>query len=154
MVPMLRQTITDQLKNAMKAKDEAQTSCYRMILAGLKERDIEARAKGNAQGIGEAEIMAMLQGMIKQRRDSAELYEKGGRADLAAKEKAEIAIIQKLLPEPLDEAATARVVKELVAELGATSVKDMGRVMAALRERHAGRIDMAKAGALVKQALA
>ncbi|MCC6466847.1 MAG: GatB/YqeY domain-containing protein [Alphaproteobacteria bacterium] len=151
---MLRQTITDSLKAAMKGKDEAGTSCFRMILAGLKERDIEARAKGNTQGIGEAEIMSMLQNMIKQRRDSVELYDKGGRADLAAKETAEIAIIQKLLPQQLDEAGTARVVQELIAELGATSIKDMGRVMAALRERHAGKIDMAKAGAAVKQALA
>jgi len=151
---MLRQTITDSLKIAMKARDEAGTSCFRMILAGLKERDIEARPKGNTQGIPEAEIMSMLQNMIKQRRDSIELFDKGGRADLAAKENAEIAIIQKLLPEQLDEAGAAKVVKDLVAELGATSIKDMGRVMAALRERHAGKVDMAKAGALVKQLLA
>ncbi len=150
---MLRQTITDSHKNAMNAKDEAGTSCFRMILAGLKERDIEARAKGNTQGIGDAEIMSMLQGMIKQRRDSVELYEKGGRADLADKEKAEIAIIQRLLPAQLDEAGTAKLVNELVAELGATSIKDMGRVMATLRERHAGKVDMAKAGAIVKQHL-
>jgi hypothetical protein len=150
---MLRQTITGSLKNAMKAKDEVGTSCFRMILAGLKERDIEARAKGNTQGIGDAEIMSMLQGMIKQRRDSVELYEKGGRADLADKEKAEIAIIQRLLPAQLDEAGTAKLVNELVAELGATSIKDMGRVMATLRERHAGKVDMAKAGAIVKQHL-
>jgi hypothetical protein len=125
-----------------------------MILAGLKERDIEARPKGNTQGIPEAEIMSMLQNMIKQRRDSIELFDKGGRADLAAKENAEIAIIQKLLPEQLDEAGAAKAVKDLIAELGATSIKDMGRVMAALRERHAGKVDMAKAGALVKQLLA
>jgi uncharacterized protein YqeY len=97
--------------------------------------------------------MSMLQGMIKQRRDSVELYEKGGRADLADKEKAEIAIIQRLLPAQLDEAGTAKLVNELVAELGATSIKDMGRVMATLRERHAGKVDMAKAGAIVKQHL-
>lgn len=150
---MLRQTITDSLKNAMKARDERSTSAFRMILAGMKERDIEARAKGNKDGIGDAEIMAMLQNMIKQRRDSVDMFVKGGRTDLADKENAEIAILQGLLPQQLDDAAMAKVVKELVAELGATSVKDMGKVMAALKERHAGSIDMAKAGAVVKQNL-
>lgn len=150
---MLRQTITDSLKNAMKARDERTTSAFRMILAGMKERDIEARAKGNKDGIGDAEIMAMLQNMIKQRRDSVDMFVKGGRTDLADKENAEIAILQGLLPQQMDDAAMAKVVKELVAELGATSVKDMGKVMAALKERHAGSIDMAKAGAVVKQNL-
>lgn len=150
---MLRQTITDSLKNAMKARDERTTSAFRMILAGLKERDIEARAKGNKDGIGDAEIMAMLQNMIKQRRDSVEMYVKGGRTDLADKENAEIAILQGLLPRQMDDAGLAKVVKDLVAELGATSVKDMGKVMAALKERHAGSVDMAKAGAVVKQHL-
>lgn len=150
---MLRQTITDSLKNAMKARDERTTSAFRMILAGMKERDIEARAKGNKDGIGDAEIMSMLQNMIKQRRDSVEMYVKGGRTDLADKENAEIAILQGLLPKQMDDAALAKVVKDLVAELGATSVKDMGKVMAALKERHAGSIDMAKAGAVVKQNL-
>lgn len=150
---MLRQTITDSLKNAMKARDERTTSAFRMILAGLKERDIEARAKGNKDGIGDAEIMAMLQNMIKQRRDSVDMYVKGGRTDLADKENAEIAILQKLLPQQMDDAALAKVVKDLVAELGATSVKDMGKVMAALKERHAGSVDMAKAGGVVKQHL-
>jgi uncharacterized protein len=150
---MLRQTITDSLKNAMKARDERMTSTLRMILAGMKERDIEARAKGNKDGIGDAEIMSLMQNMIKQRRDSVDMYVKGGRTDLADKENAEIAILQGLLPQQLDDAALAKVVKDLVAELGATSVKDMGKVMAALKERHAGSIDMGKAGAVVKQNL-
>jgi len=150
---MLRQTITDSLKAAMKAKDEVGTSTFRMALAALKERDIEARGRGKAEGIGEAEIMSMLQGLIKSRRDSIELYKKGGRPELAAKEEAEIAVIQKLLPQQMDEAATQAAVKKLVEELGAKTVKDMGRVMAALKERHAGRVDMAKAGAIVKQHL-
>jgi uncharacterized protein YqeY len=150
---MLRQTITDSLKAAMKAKDEVGTSTFRMALAALKERDIEARGRGKAEGIGEAEIMAMLQGLIKSRRDSIELYRKGGRPELAAKEEAEIAVIQKLLPQQMDEAATQAAVKKLVEELGAKTVNDMGRVMAALKERHAGQIDMAKAGAIVKQHL-
>jgi len=151
--PMLRQTLTESLKSAMKAKDERATSTYRMILAALKERDIEARAKGNAAGIPEPEIMAMMQGLIKQRRDSVTLYEKGGRPELAAKENEEIAVIQKLLPAQLDDAGMAKLVGDLVSELGAKTVKDMGRVMATLRERHAGTIDMAKAGAMVKQRL-
>jgi uncharacterized protein YqeY len=150
---MLRQTISDSLKTAMKAKDERSTSTYRMLMAAIKDRDIDARTKGNMAGIGDAEVMALLQNLIKQRRDSVALYEKGGRADLVEKENAEIAIIQKLLPEQMDEAATAKVVKDLVAELGATSIKDMGRVMAALKERYAGKIDMGKAGPVVKQHL-
>jgi len=150
---MLRQTITDSLKTAMKAKDERATSTYRLLMAAIKDRDIDARTKGNTQGIGDAEVMSLLQNLIKQRRDSAALYEKGGRADLADKENAEIAIIQKLLPEQLDEAGTAKVVEDLVAELDAKSIKDMGRVMAALRERYAGKVDMAKAGSVVKQHL-
>ncbi|MGQ0677569.1 MAG: GatB/YqeY domain-containing protein [Rhodospirillales bacterium] len=150
---MLRQTITDSLKTAMKSRDEVSTSALRMVLAALKERDIEARGRGKAEGIAEPEIMAMLQGLIKSRRDSIELYRKGGRPELAAREEAEIAVIQKLLPRQLDEAATEAAVKDLVGELGAKTVKDMGRVMAALKERHAGRIDMAKAGAIVKRHL-
>jgi uncharacterized protein YqeY len=150
---MLRQTITDSLKAAMKAKDEIGTSTFRMVLAALKERDIEARGRGKAEGIGEPEIMAMLQNLIKSRRDSIELYRKGGRPELAAKEEAEIAVIQKFLPQQMDEAATQAAVRKLVEELGAKTVKDMGRVMAALKERHAGQIDMARAGAIVKQHL-
>ena len=150
---MLRQIITDSLKTAMKARDELGTSTFRMVLAALKDRDIDARGKGKPEGIAEPEIMSMLQNLIKSRRDSIELYQKGGRPELAAKESAEIAVIQKLLPQQMDEAGTAAAVKKLVEELGAKTVKDMGRVMAALKERHAGRIDMAKAGAIVKQHL-
>ena len=150
---MLRQTITDSLKTAMKAKDERTTSALRMVLAGLKERDIDARGKGKTDGITEAEIQSMMQGLIKKCRDSIEMYQKGGRADLVAKENADIAVMQKLLPQQMDDAATSAVVKKLVDELGAKTVKDMGRVMAALKERHAGQIDMAKAGAIVKQHL-
>lgn len=150
---MLRQTITDSLKTAMKTKDERATSALRMVLAALKERDIDARGRGKAEGIGDPEIQSMLQGLIKKCRDSIELYQKGARADLVAKENADIAVMQKLLPQQMDEAATAEAVNKLVAELGAKTIKDMGRVMAALKERHAGQIDMAKAGAIVKQNL-
>ncbi len=150
---MLRQTITDSLKIAMKTKDERATSALRMVLAALKERDIDARGKGKTEGIAEPEIQSMVQGLIKKCRDSIEMYQKGGRADLVAKENADIAVMQKLLPRQMDEAATAAAVKKLVDELGAKTVKDMGRVMAALKERHAGQIDMGKAGAIVKQHL-
>lgn len=150
---MLRQTISESLKTAMKAKDERATSALRLVLAALKERDIDARGKGKAEGISDPEIQSMLQGLIKKCRDSIELYQKGGRADLVDRENADIAVMRKLLPQQMDDAATAEAVKKLVAELGAKTVKDMGRVMAALKERHAGQIDMAKAGALVKQSL-
>lgn len=150
---MLRQKISEELKTAMKAKDEARTSAFRLMLAGLKERDIEARAKGNKDGIGDPEIMSMLQSMIKQRRDSVEMYQKGGRADLVAKEEAEIAIIQSLLPKQLSDAEAEGVVKGIIAEVGAASIKDMGKVMAALKERHAGSVDMSKVGGIVKKLL-
>jgi uncharacterized protein len=150
---MLRQRFSDALKQAMKNKDQLAVSTVRLIMARLKERDIEARPKGNAAGIGDPEIQQMLQGMIKQRRESIELYDKGGRPELAEKERGEIAIIERFLPQPLSEAETEGAVKALIAELGAGGIKDMGRVMAALRERHAGRIDPAKASQTVKRLL-
>jgi uncharacterized protein YqeY len=150
---MLRQRFSDALKQAMKEKDQLAVSTVRLIMARLKERDIEARPKGNAEGIGEPDIQQMLQGMIKQRRESIELYDKGGRPELAEKERGEIAIIERFLPQPLSDAETEGAITALIAELGAHGIKDMGRVMAALRERHAGRIDPAKASQTVKRLL-
>ena len=150
---MLRQRFTDALKEAMKAKQELTVSTVRLFIARLKEQDIEARGRGKADGIGEAEIQQMLQGMIKQRRDSIVLYEQGKRPELVAKEQGEIAIIERFLPQQLGEAALEAAVKAMIAELGAQGMKDMGRVMAALRERHAGQIDAGKASQVVKRLL-
>ena len=150
---MLRQRFTDALKEAMKAKAELTVSTVRLIIARLKEQDIEARGRGKAEGIGDAEIQQMLQGMIKQRRDSIVLYEQGKRPELVAKEQGEIAIIERFLPQQLGEAELESAVKTVIAELGAQGMKDMGRVMAALRERHAGQIDAGKASQVAKRLL-
>lgn len=150
---MLRARLSDALKAAMKAKDQRSTSTLRLILAALKDRDIAARSRGNSEGIGDDEIIDMMQKMIRQRRDSVTLYEQGGRTDLAQQETEEIGIIQGFLPQQMDAAESQAAVDQAITEVGATSIKDMGRVMALLKERYAGRMDFAKVGALVKQKL-
>jgi uncharacterized protein YqeY len=150
---MLRERFTEALKTAMKDRDQARVSAVRLIIARLKERDIEARAKGNAAGIPDGEIQQMLQGMVKQRRESIELYQKGGREELAQKERAEIAVIEGFLPRQMDEAAMESAIKAVIAELGAASPKDMGRVMGALKERHAGAMDFSRASPIAKRLL-
>jgi len=150
---MLREKFTDSLKQAMKDKDQLATSTVRLVIAKLKEQDIEARGKGKAAGIGEPEIQQMLQGMIKQRRESITLYEQGGRPELAEKERGEIAIIERFLPKQMSEAELDAAVKAVIADIGAQGMKDMGRVMAALKERHAGQMDGAKASQVVKRSL-
>lgn len=148
----LRDQFTDQLKTAMKAGDAARTSTLRMILARLKDTDIAARPKGVAQ-VPEAEIVAMLRGMVKSRRESVALYRQGNRPELADKEEAEIAVIESFLPQTLDDDAMAGAIDAAIAATGAASVKDMGKVMAELRARHAATLDMARAGPLVKAKL-
>jgi uncharacterized protein YqeY len=149
----LRTRLTDALKVAMKAKDARAVSTVRLILAALKDRDIAARGKGNHEGIDDAEILQMLQTMVKQREESISLYEKGGRLELAQQEQEEIDIIRGYLPKQLSDAEIAQVVKDIVAELGAANLKDMGRTMAALRERYAGQMDFAKASSALKAQL-
>lgn len=151
---MLRQRLSDALKDALKSKDQVGVSTIRLILAALKDRDIAARSKGNMDGIGEDEILGLLQGMIKQRQESIGLYEKGGRLELAEQEKNEIVVIERFLPKQMSEAEMAAAVREAIKEAGAQSIKDMGKVMAALKSRHAGQMDFSKASALVKQTLA
>jgi hypothetical protein len=146
----LRERFTAALKAAMLAKDAASTATLRMIQAKLKDVDIAARP---GPPVDEAAIVAMLRGMAKSRRESVELYRQGNRPELVAKEEAEIALIETFLPQQMDEAAMAAAVAAAVAETGAASVKDMGKVMAALRAKHAASLDMAKAGPLVKAAL-
>jgi uncharacterized protein YqeY len=150
---MLRQAFTDRLKQAMRARDARTLSTVRLILATLKERDVAARGEGKAGEIGEAEISRMLQGMIKQRRDAAVLYEQGNRPDLAAKEREEIAVVESFLPRQMSEEEIAAAARAAIAETGAAGVRDTGKVMAALRERHAGAIDLGRAGAIVKRLL-
>ena len=151
---MLRAKLNDALKAAAKEGDKRALSTVRLILAALKDRDIAARPKGKPDGISDDEILELLQKMVKQRQESIELYRKGQRADLVQQEEEEIAVINRFLPQAMDEDATKATVAELMEELGAASIKDMGRVMAALKERFAGRMDFAKASAIVKSRLA
>ncbi|MBT3660273.1 MAG: GatB/YqeY domain-containing protein [Rhodospirillaceae bacterium] len=150
---MLRTEIKDAYKTAMKAKETLAVSTLRLILAALKDRDIAARSKGNMDGIAEDEILTLLQSMIKQRRDSIEAYEKGGRMELAQQEAGEIAVIERFLPAQMSDDEIDEAVGELVSELEATSLKDMGKVMSAMKERFAGKMDFGKASAVVKARL-
>lgn len=148
----LRDRFTDELKVSMKSGDAARTSTLRMILAKLKDTDIAARPKG-VERVPDEEITSMLRGMVKSRRESVELYERGNRPELAAKETAEIAVIEHFLPQQMDDAAMAAAVDAAITETGASSIKDMGKVMAALKAKHAASLDNAKAGPLVKARL-
>ena len=150
---MLRARFNESLKTAMKAHDHRAVSTLRMVLSSLKNRDIAARDKGNTSGIDDAEISQMLQGMVKQRRESIALYEKGNRPELAAQEGEEIAIIESFLPKQLSDAELDEAVRAAITATGAQTAKDMGRVMAALREKHAGQMDFAKASGTAKKLL-
>jgi uncharacterized protein YqeY len=149
----LRDQFTNDLKAAMKAGDAPRVSTLRMILAKLKDTDIAARPKG-VTAIPDDEILGMLRGMVKSRRESVALYEQGNRPELAAKESAEIAVIEGFLPQQMDEAALTGAVDAALAESGAASIKDMGKVMAALKAKHGAAVDMARAGAVVRAKLA
>jgi len=151
---MLREKLNEAMKDAMRARDQAALGTIRLILAKLKDTDIASRTEASREGVPDDKILSMLQGMIKQRNESIVLYEKGNRADLADKEKAEIAVIERFLPKQMDEAAVEAAVKEAVASAGAKSIKDMGGVMAALKTKYAGQMDFAKASAVVKKTLA
>ncbi len=151
---MLRERLNDELKAAMKAREQRKVSTLRLILAALKDRDLAARTAGHNESITDDEILQLFAKMIRQRRESINLYEKGGRLDLAEQEAEEITIIEDFLPRQLDEGEVEAAVSEVIAELEATGLKDMGRTMAVLKERYAGRMDFAKASALVKKALA
>ena len=150
---MLRVSLNDQLKAAMKAREQRKVSTLRLILAALKDRDLAARANGDTDGISDEEILQLLAKMVRQRRESIKLYEQGGRVDLAEREAEEIGIIESFLPRQLDDAEIMAAVQEAIEEVGATGLKDMGRAMAALKAQYAGRMDFAKASALVKQEL-
>jgi uncharacterized protein len=148
---MLRDELNDALKIAMKARDERTTQTLRMVLAGLKDKDIAARSKGVTTGIDDNEARTVMQNMVRQRRDSIDMYEKGGRADLVAKENEEIAIIERFLPKQMSAEETEAAVKAAIAETGAASMKDMGKVMGLLKQKYAGQMDMSQVGPLVKK---
>src|SRR3954447_2706669 len=150
----LRASIADGLKAAMKQGDKRRVSTLRLVQAAIKDRDIAGRTEGPDAGISDAEIVEVLAKMLKQRQESLDIYEKAGRQDLATQEREEIAIIQGYMPKQLTQDEVASAVKAAIAETGAASLKDMGKVMAALKARHAGQMDFGKAGAAVKSALA
>ena len=149
---MIRDDLKAALVEAMKGGDKPKTATIRLIQAAIKNRDIEART-GKAPSDDDVLVTEVLQKMVKQRRESIDLYTKGGRPELADTEAAEVAIIEMFLPQQMSEAETTAAIEAIKAELGATSVKDMGRVMAELKDRHAANLDMSKASALVKAAL-
>lgn len=148
----LREQFSEQLKASMKAGDAARTSTLRMILAKLKDTDIAARPKG-IDKVPDEEILGMLRAMVKSRRESVELYRQGNRPELVAKEEAEIRVIESFLPQQMDEAAMEQAVRDAIAEMGAAGLKDMGKVMARLKTKHAAMLDMARVGPVVKRQL-
>ncbi len=150
---MLRERLSEDLTAALKGKDSTRVSTLRLILAALKDRDIAARSQGKQDPIPDGEILAMLQSMVKQRRESIAAYEKGGRLELARVEADEIAVIESFLPARIEGEALQQVIDDTVDRLGATNLKDMGRVMASLKESHAGSMDFSKASAIVKARL-
>jgi uncharacterized protein YqeY len=151
---MLREKLNEAMKDAMRARDTAALGTIRMILAKLKDVDIASRTEASREGVGDDKILSMMQGMIKQRNESIALYDKGGRPELADKEKAEIAVIERFLPRQMDDDAVQAAVTDAIKAAGATSIKDMGGVMAALKTKYAGQMDFAKASAVVKKTLA
>jgi uncharacterized protein len=149
----LRAQLTDALKEAMKAKDQVRLDAVRMAIAEMKKRDIEARATGNMTGIPDAELQSAIQKMIASRKDSIVMYEKGARADLVAKEQAEIVALEAFLPKQLDAAAVEDAAKAEIAAAGAASIKDMGKVMGAMKAKYTGQMDLGLASATVKRLL-
>jgi uncharacterized protein YqeY len=150
---MVREKISATLKDAMKSKDTLALSTLRMINAAIKQKDIDvARPRGDER-IADEEVLSLLQGMIKSRREAIEMFRQGNRDDLIQKETGEIAVIEQFLPRQLDAEATQAAIEAAIARTGAASVKDMGKVMAALKSDHAGQLDMSRASALVKERL-
>jgi uncharacterized protein YqeY len=149
----LRERLNESMKDAMRAKDQRRLGTIRLMLAALKDRDIANRTEDSREGISDDDILTLLAKMIKQREESAETYDKGGRPELAAAERQEITVIREFMPQQMDVDEAKEAASAVIAELGAASMKDMGRVMAALKERFAGQMDFAKASATVKDLL-
>lgn len=150
---MLREDLQNALKEAMKSHDMATVSAVRLIIAGQKEKDVAARGAGK-ECASDADLLSMMQGMIKQRNESIKIYNEGGRPELAAKEQLEIDVIERFLPKQLSEAETKAAIEAAIAKTGAAGMKDMGKVMAELKSAYAGQLDMGKASGLIKSMLA
>ena len=149
-----REEFNTALKEALKGKDQVGMSTIRLMIAALKDRDIAARGKGQAEGVSDDEILNMLQSMIKQRMESTKTYRDAGREDLATREEAEIEVIKRFLPKQMDDTEVKNTVDSLIAELGISDIKEMGKVMAELKTRYAGQMDMSRASGVVKERLA
>lgn len=149
----IREKFTTDLKLAMQSKDQISLSTIRLITAAIKDRDIAARGNGNDDGITDAEILSLLQSMVKQRQESAKTYRDADRAELAEREEAEIVIIEKFLPTQMNDEEISTAIDAIINETGASSIKDMGKVMGQLKSKYAGQMDMAKAGGAVKAKL-
>lgn len=149
-----REEFNAALKTAMKSKDQVSLSTLRLITAAVKDRDIEARSKGQDDGITESEILSLLQSMVKQRQESSKTYTEAGREELAEREEQEIEVIERFLPKQMDESETGAKIEELINEMGVSDIRDMGKVMAELKSRYAGQLDMGKASGMVKEKLA
>lgn len=147
---LLRTRITESIKTAMKGKDKLRVSTLRLVTAAVKDRDIAARAEDRCEGIDDSEILSLLVKMVKQRQESAQTYEENGRPELAEREREEIEIIREYMPKPLSEDEMKTIIASLVEDSGATCLKDMGQIMGQLKSGYAGRVDMGKAGAVVK----
>lgn len=149
---MLRDAIQNAIKEAMKNHQPERLSTVRMVLAGIKEKDVDARGKGK-ECAAEADLMSMMQTMIKQRQESAKMYRDGGRPELAEKEEKEIGVIEEFLPKQMNDAEVDVAIAAVIAEVNASSMKDMGAVMAKLREKYAGQMDFGAASGKIKAAL-
>jgi len=149
----MRDQLKTAMKDALKGGDTKRLGTLRLITAALKDRDIAARSKGQTDGISDEEILSMLQTMIKQRKESARLYREGGRDELAAAEDAEITVICSFMPEQMNDDAVAKAIQTAIAETGAESIKDMGKVMGFLKQNYAGQMDFAAASASIKSTL-
>ncbi|MFC6638600.1 GatB/YqeY domain-containing protein [Sulfitobacter sp. JBTF-M27] len=150
---VLRTRISDALKQAMKDKDAGRLSTLRLINAAIKDKDIAARANGNDDGVPQSEVLAILGKMVKQRQESARAYEEGGRLDLAEQERKEIAIIEEFLPRQLSEEETNAAIDAAIADIGAESIRDMGKVIGALKSKYTGQMDFGAVGPAVKDRL-
>lgn len=150
----LREKFTENLKAAMHAKDEIIVSTLRLIISAMKDKDIAARTAESREGIKDEQILSLLQAMIKQRQESIKMYLQGGRPELAERESAEIRVIEGYLPKQLSEDEMKAAVQKTIAAIGATTVKDMGKVMAELKAAYSGQMDFSKVGGMVKEKLA
>ncbi len=148
-----REKINAAMKDALKNKEMERLAAIRLIIAAMKDKDVASRTDGRNDGIDESAVLSLLQSMIKQRTESAKIFRENNRPELAAKEDGEIAVIESFLPKQLSDEDVAKAIEAIIADTGATSIKDMGKIMAELKAKYAGQMDMGKAGGVIKSKL-